>query len=101
MGLSQLGLGSEYLASIRLPAACCGIYGYVATPGVLGSTSSSSSSSSSGGVQEGAGLVSIDLQLLCRVGRALRLPGAVNLKHEVTQVRSDYPVWLHVQTSSL
>jgi hypothetical protein len=24
------------------------------------------------------------------VGRALRLPGAVNLKHEVTQVRVDY-----------
>lgn len=119
---ADLALGSDYLGSIRVPAACMGLYGFVCTPGTLGSYSPSNSApnssrssttdagdssreNSNGGTADGSGssrrgslsgsstssletmgFVSADLALTCRVASFLALPGAANLRHELTQV---------------
>ncbi|KAF8065916.1 RBM39 [Scenedesmus sp. PABB004] len=36
LGEAELALGSDFLGSLRLPAACMGLCAYVATPGALG-----------------------------------------------------------------
>lgn len=119
---ADLAVGSDYLGSVRVPAACMGLYGFVCTPGTLGSHSPSNSApnssrssttdagdairdhsnggtaDSSGGSRrssiggssnsslETIGMVSADLSLTCRVASFLGLPGAANLRHELTQV---------------
>lgn len=111
---ADMALGTDYLGSLRTPAACMGLFGFVCTPGTLSASSSSTSSApnssrgsdadaepshsnggssrrssaagSSSGALETVGFLSADVSLLCRVASFVGLPGAANLRHEVTQV---------------
>jgi hypothetical protein len=129
VGDADLAVGADYLGSLRIPAACMGLYSVVCTPGTLGpadpgaaarlsdpsaglgptgdatpSSARSSDSSSGTGAAAGAGswrssrsssgsssseplgFVAAEIGQLCRVSSCLGVPGAANLRHEVTQV---------------
>ena len=108
-GEAQIAVGGEFLPSVRLPAACMGLFAYVPTPGLLGTltepaaavaappgslaavtgVTGRTSPGDTTRVTLGAevpGFVSSDLQVLCTLASSLGLPGAGNLKHELTQV---------------
>lgn len=112
-GEADLAVGTDWLGSIRMPAACLGLYGFVFTPGAAGAFDQSSAvnssragdaadshssdaaknarcrSNTSGiGIDcvENLGLICADLGLMCRVASFLALPGTANLRHELTQV---------------
>lgn len=122
LGEADVAVGSDFLGSVRLPAACLGLYAFVTTPGTLGSyepssgrlsdangaadgpssSRSSDSSSSTGGgggsswrshssggaagSVETVGFIAAEMGQLCRITSCLGVPGAANLRHEVTQV---------------
>eukprot|EP00879_Flechtneria_rotunda_P029071 GHRR01031333.1.p1 GENE.GHRR01031333.1~~GHRR01031333.1.p1 ORF type:complete len:522 (+),score=163.88 GHRR01031333.1:1128-2693(+) len=129
---ADLAVSSDYLGSLRLPAACMGLYAYVGTPNCLGAfdsknyvsmpsnsqqdatthqaaadgtASSSNETAGSDGTApemdsdtpsisrtprsnniESVGMAAAELPVLCRVAACLGLPGAANLRHEVTQI---------------
>eukprot|EP00878_Enallax_costatus_P033415 GHUV01036848.1.p1 GENE.GHUV01036848.1~~GHUV01036848.1.p1 ORF type:complete len:242 (-),score=57.40 GHUV01036848.1:121-846(-) len=108
-GEADLALGTDCLGSVRMPAACLGVYGFVCTPGVVSAfvPSSVPNSSrtdaadaanpqsngtavparrSSSNSMEIVGLICSDLGLMCDVASYLGLPGRRELRHEMTQV---------------
>ncbi|WIA17271.1 hypothetical protein OEZ85_014143 [Tetradesmus obliquus] len=134
VGDADVAVCTDFLGSLRIPAACMGLCGVVYTPGTLGPadpsaaarisdsngksgavaagdatpgsarssdsssgigaaagagswrSSRSGSGSSSGGGGEPLGFVAAEVGQLCRVSSCLGVPGAANLRHEVTQV---------------
>ncbi|WIA37496.1 hypothetical protein OEZ86_014410 [Tetradesmus obliquus] len=135
VGDADVAVCTDFLGSLRIPAACMGLCGVVYTPGTLGpadpsaaarisdsngnagavaagdatpgsarssdsssgigaaagagswrSSRSGSGSSSGGGGGEPLGFVAAEVGQLCRVSSCLGVPGAANLRHEVTQV---------------
>jgi hypothetical protein len=83
-GLATFGLAVDVLGQARTPAACCGVFAYRPTPGVLGGPASSTSSSS-GSSGAGAGAAATQVQavsviarepgVLLKVAEALGAPG--------------------------
>lgn len=113
---AHLLVGTDWLGSVRMPAACQGLAAVVCTPGVYAPASTAGAagaadagfssqpnsatgrSSSSGGgsssvrgrrsssALEAAGFAASDMGLLRRVCEHLALPGAADLRGELTQV---------------
>ncbi|KXZ54409.1 hypothetical protein GPECTOR_5g64 [Gonium pectorale] len=82
-GLAQLALVSDVLGSGLLPAACCGLYGYRASPGALGHVNAAGAASPEG--LQSAALMAADPGVLLRAAQALGVPGNFNLRGEIVR----------------
>ncbi|GIM05847.1 hypothetical protein Vretimale_10263 [Volvox reticuliferus] len=97
--LAQLALTTDLLGSARVPAACCGVYCYRSTPGVLGHASKEAAATtatgvdgagggSSGGLLEGGESLAVmasDPGVLLKAAQALGVPGSFDLRGEIVR----------------
>ncbi len=73
-GMAAAALCTDVLGSARVPAACCGVYAYRATPGAVGHANAAASDSSPEGI-ESVALMAADPAVLLKGGQALGAPG--------------------------
>lgn len=77
--MASAALCTDVLGSARVPAACCGVYAYRATPGAVGHANAAASDSSPEGI-ESVALMTADPGVLLKGGQALGAPGGLRVR---------------------
>ncbi|KAG2452889.1 hypothetical protein HYH02_002233 [Chlamydomonas schloesseri] len=88
-GAAQLAVVTDALGSARVPAACCGLYCYRATPGALGQANAAAAAAAAGGQPEGwqesLAVMAADPNTLLKAAQTLGAPGSFNLRGEIVR----------------
>ncbi|GAX80630.1 hypothetical protein CEUSTIGMA_g8065.t1 [Chlamydomonas eustigma] len=78
-GQADLALTTDTLGEARVPAACCGLYCFRPSPGVLGRASSTSTTTS----LQGLAVMARDSKALMKSADVLGVPGSNDLRGEI------------------
>ncbi|KAG2422871.1 hypothetical protein HXX76_015702 [Chlamydomonas incerta] len=88
-GAAQLAVVTDALGSATVPAACCGVYCYRATPGALGQPNAATEAAAAGGQPEGwqesLAIMAADPNTLLKAAQTLGAPGSFNLRGEIVR----------------
>ena len=77
-GLCDFAITSDTLGESRVPAACCGLFGYRATPSLAGPLSAEAAASAvivGGGLLEGAAVMARSAATIVKVAQAMGITG--------------------------